>query len=49
MLALTIAGFILKKARKDTAIRNVLMVSSWFMVFLLLVTITIQYITDSMP
>ena len=49
-LALTIAGFVLLKVIKEVNIMSkLLLVSSWFMVFLLLVTIAIEFITTSMP
>lgn len=47
---MTIAGFVFNKRMKDVSvIKNILMVSSWFMVFLLLITIAIEVITESMP
>ncbi|MEH7273067.1 hypothetical protein [Neobacillus vireti] len=49
-LVVTIAGFVLLKViTKVNIMRKLLLVSSWFMVFLLLLTIAIEFITSSMP
>ncbi|MDR7079609.1 hypothetical protein J2Y03_004667 [Neobacillus niacini] len=49
-LALTITGFVLLRVIKEVSIMSkLLLVSSWLMVFLLLVTIAIEFITTSMP